>query len=96
MKKNQDDIINYFINGRYRNYSVIYLSQSFYKVPGDIRNNYSHFCIFHCFPRKQREIARELGLEDLNMIARATREPFSFFYFGKPRNLIKKNFDETI
>ena len=32
-EKNQNEIINYFINGRHFNCSVIYLSQSFFKVP---------------------------------------------------------------
>ena len=32
-EKNQNEIVNYFINGRHHNCSVIYLSQSFFKVP---------------------------------------------------------------
>ena len=32
-ESNQRDIIEYFINGRHRNCSVIYLSQSYFKVP---------------------------------------------------------------
>ena len=35
--KNQRQIIDYFIQGRHKNCSVIYLSQSFYKTPKDIR-----------------------------------------------------------
>ena len=34
--KNQRQIIDYFIQGRHKNCSVIYLSQSFYKTPKDI------------------------------------------------------------
>ena len=34
---NQGDIINYFIQGRHKNYFVIYISQSYYKTPKDIR-----------------------------------------------------------
>ena len=40
--KNQRQIIYYFIQGRHKNCSVIYLSQSFYKTPKDIRLNCSH------------------------------------------------------
>ena len=36
-EKNQNDIINYFIQGRHKNCCVIYLSQSYYKTPKDIR-----------------------------------------------------------
>ena len=32
-ESNQNSIINYFINGRHRNCCVIYLTQTFYKVP---------------------------------------------------------------
>ena len=41
-EKNQRQIINYFIQGRHKNCSVIYLSQSFYKTPRDIRLNCSN------------------------------------------------------
>ena len=37
--KNQKPLIDYFIQGRHTNCSVIYLSQSFYKTPKDIRLN---------------------------------------------------------
>ena len=38
-EKNQNDIMNYFIQGRHKNCCVIYLSQSYYKTPIDIRIN---------------------------------------------------------
>ena len=44
--KNQKPLIDYFIRGRHKNCSVIYLSQSFYKTPKDIRLNCSHFCVY--------------------------------------------------
>ena len=42
----QEDIINYFIQGRHKNSCVIYLSQSYYKTPKDIRLYCSHYIIF--------------------------------------------------
>ena len=45
-EKNQRQIVDYFIQGRHKNCSVIYLSQSFYKTPRDIRLNCSHYCIY--------------------------------------------------
>ena len=48
-EKNQAPLIDYFIRGRHKNCSVIYLSQSYYKTPKDIRLNCSHFCIYE-FP----------------------------------------------
>ena len=47
--KNRRQLIDYFIQGRHKNCSVIYLSQSFYKTPKDIRLNCSHYCIYE-FP----------------------------------------------
>ena len=44
-EENQRQIVDYFIQGRHKNCSVIYLSQSFYKTPRDIRLNCSHYCI---------------------------------------------------
>ena len=43
--KNQKPLIDYFIRGRHKNCSIIYLSQSFYGTPKDIRLNCSHFCV---------------------------------------------------
>ena len=46
-EKNQKPLIDYFIQGRHKNCSVIYLSQSFYGRPKNIRLNCSHFCIYN-------------------------------------------------
>ena len=40
-EKNQNDIIRYIIQGRHKNCCVIYLLQSYYKTPKDIRINCS-------------------------------------------------------
>ena len=91
-EKNQRDIIDYFIQGRYKNCSVIYLSQSFYKTPKDIRLNCSHYCIFE-FPSKTERnmISSELGVEK-EQFKKATKEPYSFLYVDKPRKRVKRNF----
>ena len=48
-QRNQRQLIDYFIQGRHKNCSVIYLNQSFYKTPKDIRLTFSHYCIYE-FP----------------------------------------------
>ena len=88
-EKNQNDIINYFINGRHKNCCVIYLTQTFYKVPKNIRDNCSHFCIFRFLPRENKRIADEIGV-DHNALDRATDKKYSFFYYDKPKKLMKK------
>ena len=90
--KNQRQIIDYFIQGRHKNCSVIYLSQSFYKTPKDIRLNCSHYCLYE-FPssRESNRITTELGV-DKELYKAATREPYSFLFVDKPKKRIAKNF----
>ena len=94
-ESNQNDIIDYFINGRHRNCSVIYLSQSYFKVPKNIRDNCSHFCIFDFLPKENNRIADELGI-DRALLERATDAKYSFLYHDKPKKTTLKNFDENI
>ena len=94
-EKNQNDIIDYFINGRHRNCSVIYLSQSYFKVPKNIRDNCSHFCVFGFLPRENSRIADELGI-GRELLERATNAKYSFLYHDKPKKQTLKNFDENI
>ena len=90
--KNQRQIIDYFIQGRHKNCSVIYLSQSFYKTPKDIRLNCSHYCLYE-FPssREANRIPSEMGVDKV-LYKAATREPFSFLYVDKPKKRVAKNF----
>ena len=55
-EKNQREIVDYVIQGRHKNCSIIYLSQSFYKTPRDIRLNCSHYCIYEFPSSREREI----------------------------------------
>ena len=94
--KNQRELIDYFIQGRHKNCSVIYLSQSFYKTPKDIRLNCSHYCLYE-FPssREANRISSELGV-DKETYKAATRKPFTFLYVDKPRKRIAKNFTSNL
>ena len=91
-EKNQSEIVDYFIQGRHKNCSIIYLSQSFYKTPKDIRLNCSHFCIFE-FPssRERNLISSELGV-DKEKYKKAIEKQYDFIYVDKPRKKVKKNF----
>ena len=90
--KNQRQIVDYVIQGRHKNCSVIYLSQSFYKTPRDIRLNCSHYCIYE-FPssRERKMISSELGVEP-EKFKKATKEQYDFLYVDKPRKKVKRNF----
>ena len=91
-EKNQRQIVDYFIQGRHKNCSIIYLSQSFYKTPRDIRLNCSHYCIYE-FPssRERNMIASELGVKPEKFM-KATKEQYNFLYVDKPRKKVKRNF----
>ena len=95
-EKNQRQIVDYFIQGRHKNCSVIYLSQSFYKTPRDIRLNCSHYCIYE-FPssRERNMISSELGV-DKEKFKKATKKQYSFSYVDKPNKNIKRNFNGSI
>ena len=97
-EKNQNPIIDYFINGRHKNCysSVTYLSQSYYKTPKDIRLNCSHFCIFELpSDNESSMICRENNV-DKKQYEVATKEPYSFLYIDKPKKRVLKNFHENI
>ena len=90
--KNQKPLIDYFIRGRHKNCSVIYLSQSFYGTPKDIRLNCSHFCVYEFPSSNERNlISRELGV-DKDQYINATNKPYSFLYVDKPKKVIRRNF----
>ena len=91
-KKNQKPLIDYFIQGRHKNCSTIYLSQSFYSTPKDIRLNCSHFIIYDFPIKKERDmISRELNVTK-KQYENATNKPYSFLYVDKPKKIVKKNF----
>ena len=94
-EKNQDDIIDYFIRGRLRNCSIIYLSQSYFKTPKNIRDNCTHLCIFDFHPRENDRIADELRI-DRELFERATNAKYSFLYHDRPKKQTLKKFDEDI
>ena len=84
-EKNQRQIIDYFIQGRHKNCSVMYLTQSFYKTPRDIRLNCSHYCVYEFQSSKERNmISSELGV-DKEKFKKATKEQYSFLYVEKPK-----------
>ena len=92
--KNQDDIVNYFIQGRHKNCSVMYLSQSYFKTPKDVRLNCTHLCIFKL--HSKREIDNVLRDHDVLKEAYdvATSEKHSFLYIDHERNKLLKKFEE--
>ena len=89
-EKNQKRLVDYFIGGRHKNCSVIYLSQSYYLTPKDIKLNCSHFCIFDSpSTNETARKCREVNVPKKKFL-RATAEPYSFAYIDKINKTMKK------
>ena len=94
-ERNQKPLIEYFIGGRHKNCSVIYLSQSYYLTPKDIRLNCSHFCIFDSPSNAETAVCREVNVPKKRFES-VTSEPYSFAYIDKTKKTMRKNFNENI
>lgn len=91
-ERNQNDIINYFIQGRHKNCCVIYLTQSYYKTPKDIRLNCSHYIFFESPSKNEMDmICREQGI-DKDCYKNAVKNRYDFLYLDKPKKQYKRNF----
>ena len=83
LQKDQSIIENYYIRARKLNCSVIYLSQSFFRIPKIIRNNCSYMVILKLSGNREvNMILSEFGLgvskeELLEIYDYATNEKFS-------------------
>ena len=96
-EKNQRQIVDYFIQGRHKNCSVMYLSQSFHKTPRDIRLNCSDYCIYE-FPssRERNMISSELGVDKEKLKKATKKNSIIFCMLTNPRKSEKKFYWRTI
>lgn len=83
-EKNQSIIEDLFIRGRKKNASIIYLSQSYYATPINIRKNCNYFIFFKLQPRDIEQILREIDgslpkQEFKAMYEESTQNKFDFF-----------------
>ena len=94
--KNQDQIIKYFIQGRHKNCSVIYLSQSYYKTDKNIRLNCDHFILYEMSSvREEGMISKETGVP-IEKYKKATKNQYHFLYIDKPNKTYKGNFNDPL
>ena len=83
-KKLNPIITNLFIRGRKLNISIVFITQSYFKVPKDVRLNSTHFFIMK-IPNK-RELQRialnhssDIDFKDfIKIYKKCTKEPYSF------------------
>jgi len=103
LKKDQDSIIELFTRGRKKNASVIYLPQSYYSTPKDIRLQCNYLMFFNIGSKREViEIEKDhaIGLtkeEFLELFKSATEDPYSFMMIDmktkEKRNKFRKNLD---
>jgi Poxvirus A32 protein len=101
--KDQQKITDTFIRGRHANSSCIYLSQSYFSVPKDIRLNCNYIAIFNLHNKReilelQKEHATSVDKETfLKLYRDAISEPYSFFVIDKCTDIMsmtyRKRFD---
>lgn len=91
-ENNQKDIINYFISGRHKNCCVIYLSQSYYKTPRDIRLNCSHYIFFETPSKREDNLICSEQKIPSDKYDAALKKKYDFIYLDKPKKIIKRNF----
>ena len=77
-------VMELFIRGRKRNISIVFITQSYFKVPKDVRLNSTHFFIMK-IPKKRelQQIAlnhsSDINFKDfMNIYKKCTKEPYSF------------------
>ena len=83
-KKLNSIVTELFIRGRKLNISLVFITQSYFKVPKDVRLNTTHFCIAK-IPNKRelQHIAQnhssDISTEDfINISRECTAKPYSF------------------
>ena len=83
-KKSNSIVTELFIRGRKLNISIVFITQSYFKVPKDVRFNTTHFFIMK-IPNKSelQQIAishsSDIDFKDfINIYKKCTDEPYSF------------------
>ena len=83
-KKLNSKVIELFIRGRRLNISIVFITQSYFKVPKDVRLNSTHFFIMK-IPNKRelQQIALNHSLDIdfkdfMKIFKKCTAEPYSF------------------
>ena len=104
LEKNQDRICEYYIRARKMNCSIIYLSQSFYKIPKIIRSNCNYFVILKMGGNREVNLIMSefsLGVSKdqlLNMYKYATNDKFNCLLIDvdDPTKKYRRNFTEIL
>ena len=84
-KKLNSIVTELFIRGRKSNISLVFIIQSYFKVPNDVRLNTTHFLISNIPNRRERQQiainhSSDISTKDFeNIYGKYTAEPYPFF-----------------
>ena len=84
-KKLNSIVTKLFIRGRKLNISLVFITQSYFKVPKDVRLNTTCFFITNILNKRELQQtainhSSDISTEDfVNIYGRCTAEPYSFF-----------------
>ena len=81
-KKLNSIVTELFIRGRKLNISLVFITQSYFKVPKDVRLNTTHFLIIKIVRKRelqQIEINHSSDIRTEDFVTIYTAEPYSFF-----------------
>ena len=78
-KKLNSIVTELFIRGRKLNISLVFITQSYFKVPKDVRLNTTHFFISKIPNRRELFHSSDISTKDFeNIYRKCTAEPYSF------------------
>ncbi|GFU20148.1 uncharacterized protein TNCV_2557391 [Trichonephila clavipes] len=82
--KDQRSIEDFFVRGRKKNATIIYLSQSYYRTPIIIRRNCNYLIFFNLQQREIQQIIREIDgsltkEEFSRLYKKCMQQPYDFF-----------------
>jgi len=103
MEKHQEKIVDYFIRGRHKNVSCIYITQSYHTTDPVIRKSCDYYTIFGVSSKKElEEISKSLSLmhdykEFKELFTKATNAANDFLFVDMrtqiPILMLRKGFD---
>ena len=80
-KKCSSIVTELFIRGRNINISLVFITQSYFKVPKDVRLNTTHFFIMKILNKRELHITHSFDIEFKDFVKiykKCTDEPYSF------------------
>ena len=90
----QSKIAKHFIDGRHHQISPIYLSQTYYNTPQEVRQNCSHMVLYTPPTKNHCNLIAKENMVDPELFKKLG--PYEFLFVDKKKKKVAKNFDEKI